>query len=181
MYIKWALRNANALNKRVTEMATLCFSRGYMNTNLIKEKLTPFIENLGYNLVEIKSTRRQGDNVLELVIDKVEPIDMDMISEVSKSVSDYLDEIDLIEESYVLDISSLGAEKPLKIEELDKYVGRFIHVHLINPIEGSNIFEGDLDACFIDSIKLSYKVKTRTKTVDIQKSNISKIRLAIKF
>ena len=162
-------------------MATLCFSGRLMNINLIKEKLNLFIASLGYNLIEIKSTRKDGDNVLEVVIDKVEPIDMDMISEVSRQVSDYLDEIDLIEGSYVLDVSSLGAEKPLKIEDLDKYVNRYIHVHLINPIEGNNIFEGDLVAVSEETITLSYKIKTRTKTVDITKSNISKIRLAIKF
>ena len=61
------------------------------------------------------------------------------------------------------------------------YVNSYVNVHLTNPINGENIYEGDLVAVNEDNILLSYRQKTRTKTVDIQKSNISKIRLAIKF
>ena len=62
-----------------------------------------------------------------------------------------------------------------------EYIGSYIHVHLTNPINGENIYEGDLVAVNEDNIQLSYRQKTRTKVVDITKANISKIRLAIKF
>ena len=143
----------------------------------LKEKLT----SLSYELVSLKLTNVKGSQTLSIVVDRVEPIDMDAIVELTHQINQYLDEIDPIESEYTLDISSLGAEKPLKIEELDKYLNRFIHVHLVNPINGENIFEGDLVAVKDESITLSYRQKTRVKTVDIQKSNISKIRLAIKF
>ena len=60
-------------------------------------------------------------------------------------------------------------------------MGRYIHVHLVNPINGENIYEGTLVSQDEKQITLEFKVKTRTKTVDITKENISKIRLAIKF
>ena len=85
------------------------------------------------------------------------------------------------DEKYFLDVSSLGAEKPLKVENLKDYVGRFIHVHVNNAINGLNIFEGDLVEVNEDSITLTYREKTRVKTVVILLSNIYKIRLAIKF
>ena len=94
---------------------------------------------------------------------------------------DLLDEIDPIEGEYTLDISSLGAEKPLKVEKLNDYINSYVNVHLINPINGENIYEGDLVSVNKNNITLSYRQKTRTKTVDITKENISKIRLAIKF
>ena len=99
----------------------------------------------------------------------------------SHSLNQYLDELNPVEDSYTLDVSSLGAEKPLKIEALDKYVNSYVHVHLVNPIAGENIYEGTLVGLNEETITLEYKVKTRIKTVDIQKANISKIRLAIKF
>ena len=123
----------------------------------------------------------KGEKTLSIVVDRVEPIDMDAIVDLSHILNNYIDELDPIEEGYTLDISSLGAEKPLKKDELDKYINRYIHVHLTNPINGENIYEGDLVSVNEDSITLSYRQKTRVKTVDITKANISKIRLAIKF
>ena len=106
---------------------------------------------------------------------------MNEIVSVSEKLSSYLDEIDTSETPYLLDISSLGAEKPLKIEALKNYVGRYVNVHVHNAINGENIFEGDLEEVNDDSITVSYKVKTRVLKVVILLSNIYTIRLAIKF
>ena len=144
---------------------------------LIREK----VESLGYELVSMTNKYEQGEKILSIVVDRVEPIDMEAIVAISHSLNEYLDELNPFEDPYTLDISSLGAEKPLKIETLDKYVNSYVHVHLINPIAGENIYEGTLVSLDEEKITLFYKVKTRTKTVDINKANISKIRLAIKF
>ena len=106
---------------------------------------------------------------------------MNAIVKLSEELSTYIDSIDNSEEKYFLDISSLGAEKPLKIESLKDYVNRYVNVHVNNAIDGENIFEGDLLEVNEDSITLSYRIKTRVKTVVILLSNIYKIRLAIKF
>ena len=144
---------------------------------LVSQKL----QEIGYELVSLNTRYEQGEKILAIVVDRVEPIDMSAIVEVSHSLNEYLDELNPFEDSYTLDISSLGAEKPLKIEQLDRYVNSYVHVHLVNPIQGENIYEGTLVSLDEEKITLSYRVKTRTKTVDIQKANISKIRLAIKF
>ena len=144
---------------------------------LIKEK----VESLGYELVSLSNRYEQGEKILSIVVDRVEPIDMEAIVEISHSLNEYLDELNPFEDSYTLDVSSLGAEKPLKIEQLDKYLNSYVHVHLVNPVQGENIYEGTLVGLTEEMITLSYRVKTRTKTVDIAKANISKIRLAIKF
>ena len=140
---------------------------------LVNEKL---LEN-GYELVKLSLSNK----VLSIVVDRVAPIDMDAIVEVTRFINELLDEVDPFEDAYTLDISSLGAEKPLKVEKLNDYVNSYVNVHLINPINGENIYEGDLVSVSEDNIQLSYRQKTRVKTVDIAKSNISKIRLAIKF
>ena len=152
-----------------------------MDLNKIKNLLEKKIEELGFEPISINRKVEKGDVFLSIVIDRVAPIDMDTIVKVSGDLSSYLDEIDDSEEKYFLDVSSLGAEKPLKVENLKDYVGRFIHVHVNNAINGLNIFEGDLVEVNEDSITLSYRIKTRVKTVVILLSNIYKIRLAIKF
>ena len=152
-----------------------------MDINYLKPLLESKINELGYELIEIKSRREKGDLILSIVVDRVEPIDMNAIVKISEEISKYLDEIDNSDEKYFLDISSLGAEKPLKVEDLPKYVSRYVNVHVTNPVEGENIYEGELSEVNEDSITITYKVKTRVKKVVILQSNIYKIRLAIKF
>lgn len=139
------------------------------------------IESLGYELISANLHIDKGEKIYSIVVDRVNPIDMEAIVEISHQLNDYLDELNPFDNPYTLDISSLGAEKPLKIEKLGDYLNRYIHVHLINPIAGENIYEGTLVGLDEETITLEYRVKTRTKVVDITKANISKIRLAIKF
>ncbi len=152
-----------------------------MDLNYLKPLLEKKINELGFDLVEISSHKEKGDLFLSIVVDRVEPIDLNTITLVSNEVSAYLDEINDGEEAYILDVSSLGAEKPLKIDQLDKYVSRYINVHVNNAIDGLNIFEGELSEVNEDNIVVSYRIKTRVKKVVILLSNIYKIRLAIKF
>lgn len=146
-------------------------------TKLIEEKVSEY----GYELISLASRVEKGENILSIIVDRVEPIDMEAIVDISHKLNAYIDEINPIDSAYTLDISSLGAEKPLKIEELDKYVNRYVYVHLINPINGENIYEGVLDEVKDNELTLSYKDKTRTKTIKTGLDNIYKVRLAIKF
>ena len=162
-------------------MPLFIFKEKDMNLEALKPLLTSKIKELGYKTYSISTKKEKGDLILEIIIDRKEPIDMNDIVDVSNTLSSYLDEIDNSEESYNLDVSSLGAEKPLEIDELKDYDGSYIHIHLINPIEGNNIFEGTIDKVDDHSLTLSYKIKTRTKQVIILLDNIYKVRLAIKF
>ena len=152
-----------------------------MELGKIKSLLESKITEMGYEPISITRKVEKGDTYLSIVIDRVEPIDMDTIVKVSQELSTYLDEIDDGDEKYFLDISSLGAEKPLKIDSLKNYVGRYVNVHVNNALDGLNIFEGDIESVSEDSFTLSYRVKTRVKKVVILFNNIYKIRLAIKF
>lgn len=152
-----------------------------MDIKFIESKLKEKINLLGYDFVSLTSKKDKGDLILSVVVDKVEPIDMNMIVSLSEQLSSYLDEIDNSNEPYMLDVSSLGAEKPLKVEALKDYVGRYVHVHVTNPIKGENIFEGDLVGVSKDEITVAVRNKTRVNNIVILLSNIYKIRLAIKF
>ena len=147
----------------------------------LEQSIRSKLQEIGYELISINSHIEKGEHLLSIVVDRVEPIDMEAIVEVSRVLNAYLDELNPFENSYTLDISSLGAEKPLNKDKLGDYVNRYIHVHLVNPIAGENIYEGTLVAVNDENIVIQIRIKTRTKNVDITKSNISKIRLAIKF
>ena len=152
-----------------------------MDLNYLKPYISNKVSELGYELVSLTSRREQGDLVLSVVVDKVEPIDMNAIVEVTNALNEVIDEVDKSEAPFFLDVSSLGAEKPLKIESLKDYEGRYVNVHLVNPIAGENIYEGELTKVGEDNLDLTYRIKTRVKTINILFNNIYKIRLAIKF
>ena len=150
---------------------------GYMEINKLKELIAAKLNEEGYELYSLSF----GNDTLSIVVDKDEQIDMEMIVNLTNVLNAYLDELNPFDKAYTLDLSSLGAEKPLKVEKLASYVGQFVHVHLVNPIKGENIYEGDLVNVNDESIMITYKNKTRSINLEIAKSNISKIRLAIKF
>ena len=148
-----------------------------MDLNTLKQLISSKLNEQGYELYSLSF----ANETLNIVVDREQEIDMEAIVNLTNVLNAYLDELNPFEKAYTLDISSLGAEKPLKVEKLGAYVGKFVHVHLINPIKGENIYEGDLTNVNESSIVLTYKNKTRSITVEIDKANISKIRLAIKF
>ena len=148
-----------------------------MVLNELKKLIEAKLNTLGYDLVEFAF----GNDTLTIVVDKESEIDMNMIVEVTNELNAYLDELNPFEKPYTLDLSSLGAEKPLKVERLNAYVGKYVNVHLVNPIKGENIYEGDLKEVDDDKIIITYRQKTRSIDLEVLKSNIYKIRLAIKF
>lgn len=148
-----------------------------MVLNELKKLIEAKLNALGYDLVEFAF----GNDTLTVVVDKESEIDMNMIVDVTNELNAYLDEINPFEKPYTLDLSSLGAEKPLKVERLSAYVDKYVNVHLTNPIKGENIYEGDLKEVDDDKIIITYRQKTRSIDLEILKSNIYKIRLAIKF
>ena len=148
-----------------------------MVLNELKKLIEAKLNTLGYDLVEFAF----GNDTLTVVIDKESEIDMNMIVDVTNELNTYLDELNPFEKPYTLDLSSLGAEKPLKVERLNAYVGKYVNVHLVNPIKGENIYEGDLKEVDDDKIIITYRQKTRSIDLEVLKSNIYKIRLAIKF
>ena len=152
-----------------------------MEEKQLSELVSSKLASINYDLVSLNVSRNGGSLQVSIVVDRVAPINMEDIVEVTNVLSTYFDEIDPFETAYNLDISSLGAEKPLKVEELDKYVDSYVNVHVNNPIDGENIFEGTLKEVNNDSILITKRIKTRSKDVEVVKSNILKIRLAIKF
>ena len=148
-----------------------------MVLNELKKLIEAKLNTLGYDLVEFAF----GNDTLTVVVDKESEIDMNMIVDVTNELNTYLDELNPFEKPYTLDLSSLGAEKPLKVERLNAYVGKYVNVHLVNPIKGENIYEGDLKEVDDDKIIITYRQKTRSIDLEVLKSNIYKIRLAIKF
>lgn len=147
----------------------------------VKNLLTPVLEKEGYELVEVSMSRDKEGLTVHLVVDRDSPISLDDIVKVSDIINPILDKEDPIEGAYMLDVSSAGSEKALKIEKLAKYQGEYVNLHLINPYLGENYLEGDLLEVTDEEIVLELTIKGRKKKVTLARTNVDKARLAIKF
>ncbi len=146
----------------------------------IQEALVPELGELGYDVVEVKLSGGKN-KTLSVVVDRVDPISLEDIVLVSQKVSARLDELDPIEGAYTLDVSSLGAEKPIALPRLGEYVGRYVNLHLSHPHQGENILEGRLVSVTEGEVTIEIKKKTAKVLIPLPRDTVDKARLAIEL
>lgn len=150
----------------------------------VTDLVTPILDSYNFELVDVEFVKEGKSWYLRVFIDKPEGITIDECALVSDQLSEKLDNCDPdpIPQAYYLEISSPGAERPLKKEkDYERAIGKYIHVSLYQPIEGSKIYEGTLVSFNKEQLTIEYQVKTRTKIITIPRNKIAKARLAIKF
>lgn len=72
----------------------------------IKKLLEEEVEKVGVRIDSVKLEKEDNNLFLRIVIDRDEIIDLDKCVEVTNIINPILDEVDLIEESYILDVST---------------------------------------------------------------------------
>ncbi|MGO3202090.1 MAG: ribosome maturation factor RimP, partial [Ruoffia tabacinasalis] len=84
--------------------------------------------------------------------------------------------------AYFLEVSSPGAERPLKTEQdILNAVGEYIHLDYYVPQFGEKFHEGTLLEVTDEMFQIEVTIKTRKKVLEIKRDAVSKLRLAIKF
>jgi len=147
----------------------------------LKALLAPPLEKAGYELAGLTLSRDKEGLTLHLSVDRDAPISLDDIVKVSDLINPLLDRADPIAEPYTLDVSSLGAEKPLRLDKLEHYAGRYVALHLSQPYQGENSLEGDLVEVNPADLLLRVRYKTKVKEIRLKRVVIDKANLAIKF
>ncbi len=74
-----------------------------------EELITPFVEDKGFELVDVEYVKEGGNWYLRAYIDKPGGITVDDCEVISRSLSDMVDEEDFIEGAYILEVSSSGS------------------------------------------------------------------------
>jgi ribosome maturation factor RimP len=111
----------------------------------IRELLEPTIAHLGYELYSLDQSGHSGRS-LRISIDRVEPIKIDDCERVSRIVGPLIDHSKLIEGPYDLEVSSPGAERPLRSHlEYERFNGRRVNVRYRSG-ESETVVEGQLVA-----------------------------------
>ena len=77
---------------------------------MIEDKVRKIIEkdvnNIGINIDNIEYVKEGNNYFLRITIDRVKPIDIDTCVEVTNIINPLLDDIDFINDSYILDVTT---------------------------------------------------------------------------
>ena len=103
-------------------------------TEVTAELAAPLVEAAGCTLWDVEYVREAGTWFLRVFLDKPGGVSIDDCEAVSRPLSDRLDEVDPIEGSYVLEVGSAGADRPLKKpEHFTRFLGEQVEVRLYRP------------------------------------------------
>jgi ribosome maturation factor RimP len=153
-------------------------------TEIVKNVVTPILDGHNFYLYDLEFVKESKNWYLRVYIDKDGGINIEDCALISDELSEKLDTMDPdpIPQAYFLEVSSPGAERPLKnSQQFESAVGEYIHVSLYAPINGQKVYEGTLKELELDSLILTVNLKGRIKDIIIPRKSIAKARLAIKF
>ncbi|HLT55315.1 MAG TPA: ribosome maturation factor RimP [Bacillota bacterium] len=149
----------------------------------VEELVRPILDEKGLELVDIEYVKEGKHFFLRVFIDKPDTgVDISECEAVSEALSEKLDEKDPIQDPYFLEVSSPGAERPLKTrKDFENHIGKNVYIKLYEPINEQKEYEGILKDFQNDVITIEYKIKTRTKEAEIPFDKVAKARLAVVF
>ena len=126
----------------------------------IKSLARPIIEKNNAFLVDVVVRGERTSKVLEVYVDSDTGILLDQCSHISRELSASLDEADIVQGRYRLDVSSPGLDRPLSmLRQYTKNIGR--HCKVIIREEGKKVsLEGILEYVGENSIKIGQKGNT---------------------
>ena len=152
---------------------------GQKITQTVEKLVLPILDKQNLELVDIEYKKEGNNWFLRVYIDKeYGGVDIDDCGRVSEELSGELDKNDPIPNPYFLEVSSPGAERPLKNEkDISKSVGKFVHITTYDPISTKKVFEGKL-LSFKDSV---LTIEEDKKVIEIPYEKVAKARLAVVF
>lgn len=145
---------------------------------LTRNLVAPAIEKNNFELVDVEYKKEGNNWYLRVYIDKNGGVSLDDCQIISEYLSEKLDEVDPIENSYILEVSSPGIDRPLKTQrDFDKFKGSLVEVSLYQPIDKKKKYEGKLVGLINDKVVITDNGKR--KEFDIK--DISLVKPVIKF
>ena len=139
----------------------------------IENLLEPIISKLGYILYDVQYVKEGKDYYLRITIDKDGGISIEDCENVNNAIDEPLDEADIIQDSYILEVSSPGIERVLrKSWHFEKQIGNMINIKLFKAINKVKEFSGILREYNEENLKL--EIDGKLVTFDIKDVAIAK-------
>ena len=146
-------------------------------SELVEKIVIEIISGSTLELVDVEYVKER-DWYLRVFLDKAGGLDLEDCQWVSERLEDRLDEVDPIKDSYFLEVSSPGLDRPLKKErDFVRHIGDMVEVSTFLPIDGQKTFIGMLLGLENGEIRLDID----GNQLAIPKEKASQIRLHVIF
>lgn len=146
---------------------------------ICEEKITPIIEDMGYEVIEIEYAKKSDGMNLTFYIDKEGGIDIQDCELVSKKIDPILDELNPTDDiPYILNVSSPGIDRPLTSDrDFNRNLNKEISITLFSKMNGKKVFDGILLS--FDDKNITIKISDENLT--FERDKIAHIVPIIKF
>lgn len=138
----------------------------------------PIAESMNLHVLEVLYEKKFDGMNLTVVIDKEGCVSINDCEALHRAIDEPLDELDPIDCSYTLNVSSPGLDRPLKLDwDYKRNLGKKITVKLYKPLDGKKTFNGVLESYDKDSFVLV----TETKKITFTKKETAQVLPIIEF
>lgn len=145
-------------------------------TQAIEETVAPLLAAENVELVDLAYNKGPAGWTLSILLDKPGGITLTDLEYWNDKLGTALDEADLIERSYVLELASPGIDRPIrKTADFQRFAGQRVHVKLFAPIDGQKNFHGELLGGDENVIRVF--LEDARREVELPRSQVAKCRL----
>jgi len=147
----------------------------YALQNVLQDFIAEFLRSKGLDLVEIVSRYEGRDLVVRILTDKPEGgITVGECASLNRELGLILDEKDIIQEKYTLEVSSPGLDRPLKIKsDFLRCLNKQARFFLNSEVNGKMELEGGINKADDNAVY----VQTALELVEVPLSSINKAKL----
>jgi ribosome maturation factor RimP len=146
--------------------------------NKIKKLAESIAEQHAVEVVDIEFAGSSGKPVIRIFLDKENGVTLDDCGKFSRALSALFDVEDPLPMAYILEVSSPGLDRPLKVmRDFQRSIGKLVRIITRAKIEEQNIFTGRITGVGGGNITLAFD----DKEIEIPFDQISKARLEIEL
>ena len=124
----------------------------------VTKLIEPEVKALGFDLVRVAMIGGSSDPTLQIMAERPDTrqLTIDDCTDISRKLSDLLDERDPIEGAYRLEVSSPGIDRPLtRLSDFADWAGHEARIRFEAPIDGAKQVSGTIDGISGDTIRVS--------------------------
>jgi ribosome maturation factor RimP len=123
----------------------------------LESLLKEFLSVQGLDLVEMDCLRGGGGLIVRLSVDKPDGgVTVGECSQANRRIADLIEEKNLIQERYIVEVNSPGLDRPLKTRaDFRRCPGRKVKFFLIEPLNGKIEIDGVISGVSEDAVLVS--------------------------
>ncbi len=147
----------------------------------LKNSLEGTVEECGYELLDLEYDQKGPDRILRFYIYHPDGISAEDCEKVSNALSPVLDEIDPIDNSYYLEVSSPDLSRPFTNDRyFEIHIGDLLEFNLYGKYKNRKLFNAIL-LYFDDEVLKLKELGEGGEEFEIKREKVASVKVAITF